>query len=93
VQCEASATALCLLPVVDGGAGRPAATWIVEVGVGASDGELEDTLAQGRQYAQWHFAAEEVVVCAVLVDRKRGAFRFAWERREASATAAWVALP
>ena len=66
----------------------PRAVWILEVGLGSTDSHLRAKLEQGKGYAQ-QFAAEDVLVCAVLVDKAKGEFCFAWERRDAAG--AWAA--
>ncbi len=68
---------------------NPSAVWILEVGLGSTDSHLHAKVEQGKSYAQ-QFAAVDVLVCAVLVNKVKGEFRFAWERRDASG--AWAAL-
>ena len=82
---------LHLGPGLVGGSAAPptSAVWILEVGLGSTDSHLHAKVEQGKGYAQ-QFAAVDVLVCAVLVNKVKGEFRFAWERRDASG--AWAAL-
>ncbi len=57
--------------------------------MGSTDSHVRAKVEQGKGYAQ-QFAAVDVLVCAVLVNKVKGGFRFAWERRDASG--AWAAL-
>ena len=68
----------------------PSAVWILEVGMGSTDSHVRAKVEQGKGYAQ-QFAAVDVLVCAVLVNKVKGGFHFAWERRDASGT--WQPLP
>ena len=84
---------LHLRPGAEGGKASPAppgAVWILEVGLGRTDSELQAKVEQGKGYAE-QFAAADVLVCAVLVSKGKGGFRFSWARRDASG--AWAALP
>ena len=68
----------------------PSAVWILEVGMGSTDSHVRAKVEQGKGYAQ-QFAAVDVLVCAVLVNKVKGGFHFAWERRD-SASGTWAAL-
>ena len=82
---------LHLGPGLVGGSAAPApsAVWILEVGLGSTDSHVHAKLEQGKAYAQ-QFTAVDVLVCAVVVNKVKGEFLFAWERRVASG--AWAAL-
>jgi len=67
----------------------PSAVWILEVGLGSNESHVRAKMEQGTGYAQ-QFAEVDVLVCAVLVNKAKGEFRFAWKRRDASGT--WAAL-
>jgi hypothetical protein len=82
---------LQLRPGLESGA-FPSAVWILEVGLGSTDSELHSKVEQGKAYAK-QYAAVEVMVCAVLVNKTKGEFRFSWEKRGAGTSGAWVALP
>jgi hypothetical protein len=82
---------LQLRPGLESGA-FPSAVWILEVGLGSTDSELRSKVEQGKAYAQ-QYAAVEVMVCAVLVNKTKGEFRFSWEKRGAGTSGAWVAFP
>ncbi len=58
--------------------------------MGSTDSQLHAKLEQGKGYAT-PFTEVDVLVCAVLVNKGKGGFRFPWARRDASG--AWAALP
>jgi hypothetical protein len=77
---------LQLRPGLESGA-FPSAVWILEVGLGSTDSELRSKVEQGKAYAK-QYAAVEVMVCAVLVNKTKGEFRFSWEKRGAGTSGA-----
>lgn len=73
------------------GLGQPSAAWILELGLGNSEKNLQAKLEQGKLYAA-QFASLDVAVCAVLVDKKGGRFCFKWAKRPARANSPWESL-
>jgi hypothetical protein len=81
---------LHLEPGLGRGGAPPSAVWILEVGLGSTEGQLAAKVDQGKAYAK-QFAAVDVLVCALLVNMDKGKLSFSWARR--ASCGAWAALP
>jgi hypothetical protein len=79
---------LVLEPTVGarGGGMHPSAVWILELGLGTkTDAKVE----QAKRYAAKYAVSHDVMVCAVLVDKKKKDFYFSWVRRRAGKDSLW----
>ena len=68
---------------------HPSAVWILELGLGSKTGAKVE---QAKRYAARYAASQDVMVCAVLVDKEQRDFHFSWVRRSAGEASPWVGV-
>ena len=88
-SAQGDADLVLLLEATDGAGGggvHPSEVWILEVGLGIkTDAKVE----QAKRYASKYAVSQDVMVCAVLVDKEQRDFHFSWMRRRAGKASPW----